>query len=549
MILVCNPRRLILRFVDTGAISDNKLPLTQFKTLIERFANSTSTDDLFESINHIYRDAEKDPELRNWFKSLDSFVRKCLREQGYILENSSTQEWDALYEKGQFLLRERYRNHTDRVLDEFKFIADQFDQDPQNKAFGVAVQKLFQDLGQGEDGKPKFKPHLIKDLTNVIIPAVFENIRYVPIPRIEVSDNMIDAVVENLVIEGDNLFPNVLEFGNDSYFRLGRHQNSSKSENKVMVAASGIQMDLRDVSYYVKKKQGFPSITDTGIMDIIMAGEGFSFKLIARTASKSDGAHFVAVENVVVNVKKLNIKLKKSNHKLLFAIAKPLLLKVMKPVLTKVIEKEIKNVFDKADTYAWSIYQDVQKSVKATKNDPEQSQSIYQLYVNAIQKKMAEKKEQAKDKVANGPKVNMAVTQQDSMFKNILLPSGISTKTAEFKELAMKGDKWESPVFGIGNAKESSNIPKLAAVTRKPHNAASGTIRGGNHPGQVDTSSMEEFTQGTDSYNTNTYSSNSYTNGATAPMNAVSNQVDLAFNHTGPTLANGSIIGVKHDQR
>lgn len=185
--------------------------LTDLKTLIERFANGTSTDDLFDSLNTIYSDADKDPELKSWFKHMDSYIRKCLQQQGYIMEDASTEEWNRLYDRGNFLLRGRYRNHTDRILDETKFLADQFDHDPANQRFSKSLQKLFTDLGNDENGKPTFKPHLIKDLTEVILPGVFESVRYVPIPRIEVSDPQIDAVVENLVIESDNLMPNILE--------------------------------------------------------------------------------------------------------------------------------------------------------------------------------------------------------------------------------------------------------------------------------------------------------------------------------------------------
>ena len=188
--------------------------LTSLKLLIERFANGTSTNDLFDSINMIYRDADQDPELKSWFKKVDTYIRKCLKQQGYIMEDSATDEWNALYDRGNFLLRDRYRNHTDRIVDEVKFLADQFDRDPLNKRFAQSMQKLFNDLGNDKNGKPTFKPHLIKDLTEVIIPAVFENIRYVPIPRIEYSDPKVDAVIENLVIESDNLMPNILEVAN-----------------------------------------------------------------------------------------------------------------------------------------------------------------------------------------------------------------------------------------------------------------------------------------------------------------------------------------------
>ncbi len=188
--------------------------LTDIKTLIERFANGTSTNDLFDALNSIYSDADKDPELKSWFKHVDAYIRKCLQQQGYIMENRATDEWNELYDRGNFLLRDRYRNHTDRIVDEVKFLADQFDQDAQNKRFANSINKLFTDLGNDENGKPTFKPHLVKDLTEVILPATFENIRYVPIPRIEVSDPQIDAVIENLVIESDNLMPNIFEIAN-----------------------------------------------------------------------------------------------------------------------------------------------------------------------------------------------------------------------------------------------------------------------------------------------------------------------------------------------
>ena len=397
------------------------------------------------------------------------------------MQDAATDEWNQIYDKGRFLLRERYRDHTDRIIDETKYMADQFDKDPQNQAFARATEKLFLDLGQDENGKPKFKKHLVKDLTEVIIPGIFENTRYVPIPRIEVSDPMVDVVVENLVIESDNLFPNAIEVGSDNYWRMGRKAIKNKHDNKVMISASGIQMDLRDVSYYIKKKQGFPSITDKGVMDVGLGGEGFSFKLKARNAHKKDRSHFVVVEDVEVKINNLNIKVKESNHKLLFGIAKPLLLKVMKPAIQKVIEKQIRDNFEKGDAFAYSIHQEAQKATEAAKRDPENAPSIFQQYSNAFQRKMTAKKEKAKEK-ASDTKVNMAMTQHDSMFKNISLPGGISTKATEYKDLAAKGDRWESPVFGIGSAKESSDIPKLSEISRKSGNKGAVGVRGGNHP-------------------------------------------------------------------
>ncbi|KAH8599707.1 hypothetical protein B0O99DRAFT_649676 [Bisporella sp. PMI_857] len=388
-----------------GAHADSSLKKAEndLKTLIERFANGTSTNDFFDAINQIYRDADRDPELKSW----------------------------------HLLLRERYRNHTDRIVDEVKFLAGQFDKDPLNKQFAASVNKLFQDLGNDENGKPTFKPHL--------------NVRYVPIPRIEVSDPTIDVVVENLVIESNNLMPNVLEVANDNYFKWGRAGSKSKNKNSIQLSVSGIQMDLRDVAYYVKRKQGFPSISDLGVADILLGGSGLSFKLKLSTADKNDRQNFFKIDKVDVDVKNFNIKLKQSKHKLLFAVAKPIMLKVLRPALQKAIEKQ------------------------EIKQNPENAPNIYNRYATAAQKKFLEgkkKAEQIKERTKD-TKVNTAITTQDSIFPDIHLPGGISSKATEYRELALKGEEWRSPIFSWVQLPHLRTSPATTEVTRKPHSATS----------------------------------------------------------------------------
>lgn len=120
--------------------------------------------------------------------------RKCLQQQGYVLEDAATDEWNKLYDEGKYLLTDRYREDTNHVVGEVKFLGDQFDKDPLNKAFGLSVKKLFDHLGHDASGKIAFKGQLVKDFMNIVLPGIAEYIRYVPIPRIEVQDPMIDMV-------------------------------------------------------------------------------------------------------------------------------------------------------------------------------------------------------------------------------------------------------------------------------------------------------------------------------------------------------------------
>eukprot|EP00262_Sarcandra_glabra_P002056 TRINITY_DN12314_c0_g1_i1.p1 TRINITY_DN12314_c0_g1~~TRINITY_DN12314_c0_g1_i1.p1 ORF type:complete len:151 (+),score=15.41 TRINITY_DN12314_c0_g1_i1:34-453(+) len=132
------------------------------------------------------------------------------------------------------------------------------------------------------------------------------------------------------------------------------------------------------------------------------------------------------------------------------------------------------------------------------------------------------------------------MTQQDSIFKNISLPGGISTKATEYKDLAAKGDKWESPVFSIGSASESTTLPKATAVARKPHQTRTGGVRGSNHPsissasGQSANLTTQSFPQGSGGFPQGTQSIPGTSSAATG-LNAEMDQAFKAGN-TGATF-------------
>lgn len=270
--------------------------------------------------------------------------------------------------------------------------------------------------------------------------------------------------------------PNVIELGTDNYWRWGRKKISNIDDHKIMISASGIQADLRDVSYYLKKKQGFPSLTDIGVMDILLGGTGFSFKIAASKAQKNDRNAVFKLDSVKVNVKNLSIKLKKSKHKLLFSIFRPMLLNVVRPAIEKVLESQIRNAFQKADAFAYQVQREAQRAQQAAREDPENAKNIFARYADAARQVITEKKKKA-EAVAQRTKVQMAMTHQDAMFKDIKLPGGVTTKATEYKELSAKGDRWQSPVFNWGAASPTSNLPKLAAVTRKPHTTAESRLQ------------------------------------------------------------------------
>ncbi|TQV94629.1 hypothetical protein V2A60_005654 [Cordyceps javanica] len=451
------------------------------RTLIERFANGTSTSNLWKAIGQIYQDAQRDPELKNWFKNMDNYINRLLLEQGYVLEEQSTRDWDVLYQQGRVLLREKYKSHTDNIIDEIKFVGDQFDKDTQNKQFGLAVQKLFKDLGNSPDGKSEFKPHLVKDLFDVILPSVLRDIAYIPIPRIEYSDPGFDAVIENLILESDNFMPNVAELVSNNNWKWGRKNIANHNQNMVDLKVSGIQMDLRDVSYHIKRKTGFPKITDTGVTDILLPGDGFSFRMKVSTADKKDSQNFFKVEKVDVDFKSLNVKLKKSKFKGLFAIFKPVLLRALRPALQKAVEKAIKDKCNEFDRTLYELKKEAERAGETPGEDGKKTNFFKRFYDAGQQRALKNKQEQEKlkkNKSDDNKKINITMTDDESIFPDLKLPGGVSSKATEYKQLALKGEKWESPVFSIGKASKSTDIPAAPQIVNKTRGAGNGAAHG-----------------------------------------------------------------------
>ncbi|KAK9430848.1 hypothetical protein V1505DRAFT_406032 [Lipomyces doorenjongii] len=456
--------------------------------LMERFANNTSLDDLLDTFNDLYVDADNDPVLKGWFRDLDAYVRKVLQQQGYIISDPANDEFNQIYNRGNDIFTHRYSDYPDQFQYEFNYLINQFQVDPLNKQFGDSLTTLFTNLGTDENGEVVFKKHLVKDITDVILPELFEKTRYVPLPRVEYTGPDLDVVVENLVIESGNFFPNLVDIQNHSFIRWGRKAISKGKHYKFTVNVSGIQCDLKDACYYVHKKAGFPSIRDTGIADFFLGREGITIKMHLSTADSKNRNSFFNVDNVEVKIKDLEVKLKKSNHKLLFNLFRPLLIAVAKPGLKHVLQKQILETFDQLDETAYKIHLDKKRIAADMRQNPdvEKAPSTFQMYVDAAKSEILRQKENKRDMEAKGTKegkVKIAMTRDDTILKKIVLPSGYtSTKATMFKKMAAEGDRWKSKVFSIGTAAPSKEFTVPVDISRRSRETAAQNVDIANAP-------------------------------------------------------------------
>ncbi|KDR71966.1 hypothetical protein GALMADRAFT_253273 [Galerina marginata CBS 339.88] len=426
---------------------------TELRTLLERFANGQSMDIMTDAIDALIDDANRDEALKQWFEAVDLYIRKVLLEPGYVLEPDCNNHANKLREIGKQFYDEKYRDHFDNLFNSvgnwFKAMGD----DPLNKQFGEDWARLTRDLLFDSEGSLKFKPDLWNDIRKVILPTLIDQVGYIPIPRIEYTDDSLDLVVENLTLQGRNLFPNVVQLEAHNFVKFSPYNAiTDDHHHKIRLTLEQMQADMRDVAFYYKKKSGAIKMRDSGIADVVLGGEGLTATIELVSTTKDNSSVF-RVADVQVKVDTLKFAIRDSNHDFLYKTLRPLATGLIK----KQIQKAIRDALVTGLEYVDGQLVGVRDRIRAETEEGGVQGGLKGLF--ATKKEVDSAKDTAKGKVSTDTS-SLGSTKSHSQFKvvsdkrNSLLvnqgnPAGWVNRTAEKEKLSEGGDGWKSDAFAI----------------------------------------------------------------------------------------------------
>ncbi|TCD61093.1 hypothetical protein EIP91_009046 [Steccherinum ochraceum] len=419
---------------------------SELRTLLERFANGMSLGVIGDAMRVLYEDAQKDEELRNWFKAVDAYIRKVLIEPGYVLEPDCNNEANRLRESGRRFYDDKYQSHFDNLFNKTGDWFRAWGNDPLNKRFGEDWARLTKDLLFDDSGSFSFKSDLWLDIRKVILPSLIEQVGYVPIPRIEYTDDSMDVVIENLALSGKNLFPNIVSLEAHNFVKFSPY-NAIKDEthHEFTFTLGQIQADMKDVAFYFRKKTGIPKISDSGLADVLLGGSGLTVTAHVRSTSKpgkDDPASVFTVQSVNVKVDTLKFSIRDSKHDLLYKTLKPLATGLVKKQLQKAIEGAVRTGLEYVDGQLVGV-RDRMREAKET-----DGQSRTQVLKEMFQQKKDEA-ESVKTKADDKHAQFKVVSKRDSVIVQQGHPSGWINRAEERVQAAQKGDEWRSEAFNI----------------------------------------------------------------------------------------------------
>ncbi|KAL7411789.1 hypothetical protein BDY24DRAFT_121689 [Mrakia frigida] len=415
----------------------------QLQTILARSANGHGIDGILRAVDNIYAAAKEDELLRNYFSQLDEFVRKCLLEPGYILDDDCTDEGRVLREQGHDFFDQKYRSQKDALFDEISAYFKDVANDPLNQTLSNDFQRLTKDLLFNDKGTLEFKPQLWNDLRSQFLPSIIEHVGYVPIPRIEYSDKPLDLVIENLVLEGSNLFPNIIEFEAENKFRFSPYKTiADKSSHQIHLHFSQVQADLRDVGFFLKKKTGFPKIQDSGLADVLMAGEGLSVAVVLLATSGRTDSVF-EVKSVHAKVGTLKIAIRGTKKDWLYKLFSSTASGLIKKAIGKAVEQSVRTSLGYID-----------QQLVGVRNRMDEAKDSDELTRTQVLKELFQKKKE--DAEANKRKVESKAAERDSKFA-IVTDREKSILPDENPPVSIAADTWKKEDVAKKDASKSGD--------------------------------------------------------------------------------------------
>ncbi|WWC90750.1 uncharacterized protein L201_005687 [Kwoniella dendrophila CBS 6074] len=447
---------------DDPSIGDSTL---KFRTLLERFANGRSMNGITDALDQIYSDAQNDSHLRGYFSRLNDYVHRVLLEPGYILEDESDREATQLREDGKSFFTDKYKGHQERLFDELQVWFTAFNDDPLNRRFGEDIKRFTKDLLFNSEGNLTFKPKLWNDVRSVLLPTFIRQIGYVPIPRAEYSDDSIDLVIENLVLSGPNLFPNIVFLEAQNSFRFSpypqiNNQIPDLHHHRFRLSLSQIQADIRDVNFAFRRKSGWPKISDHGIADVVIAGKGIGIDVELESVENRRDSVF-KVNHVNVEIDTLKFSIRESKHDLLYKFIKGIATGLIKKAITSAVQVAMRTALGHLDDQLVEVRNRMDEAKRS--DETTRSQTLKDLY--ARKKANAQETAQKADAKTGTFKI---VTDRDSQLNPDLSHNhekSAAKRMFHTSDLAASGKEWRSNAFDLFD----NSHP---AVTGQSHPAA-----------------------------------------------------------------------------
>lgn len=179
------------------------------------------------------------------------------------------------------------------------------------------------------------------------MPLIMDQLNYVPIPRLEFSDEDLDGVLDNISLSIRDIAPDSIHIRTVSDTDIRLDDLDSTTDTEIRLKMEGIRTYLSNVKFYFNRKT-FPKIEDSGTVDAELGGDGAKLEIILKVNREANSPISFSGSDVNFDISELDIHFRDD-------VTHPILLKLwtsyMKKKLTLRAEEMVKTrVTEAVDT-------------------------------------------------------------------------------------------------------------------------------------------------------------------------------------------------------
>ncbi|KAI8995732.1 hypothetical protein BC832DRAFT_595995 [Gaertneriomyces semiglobifer] len=314
------------------------------QAILERFANDSSLRPLLDTLDHFADRLFEDFALRDVLRNFRIFLQDSLDSERYVVHPDYTPRGAELIRRVREVLASKYVNETQQLADEVNQYTDGLRHDELTGRLADETTRFMNSLVRDpETGAYTLKVSLIGDIGTVFLPALLEQMKYIPIPRIEYEDASWHLIIEDIMLQSSNFLPGVMDVEVTNRAVVGFRRRSFRNllATGFTVNMHEIHAEVEDMPFYFHKKTGFPRIRDAGVADLTISGRGISTH--ATCLLDLDNPHQTLVpESVAVAVNDLKLNVHDTRNDTMYRSIAPLLNRVITARVQSTLEEQMR---------------------------------------------------------------------------------------------------------------------------------------------------------------------------------------------------------------
>jgi hypothetical protein len=390
------------------------------KQVVEEFTGHKSVDPFLNMARDLIAKIRNDKRLEAWVHQLKRMVHQVLDSPAELDNQSWRDQVSELVDRARDLAhRYNYDSDWQNLNKEGRELLEAFKNDSLLNELEQKGKVLASDIVYVDDhNNVHVDFESLGEVRKIVMPLILDQLKSVPVPRIQFSDESYDGILDNVVLSIRDIAPDHIHIRTISDTDIRLDQLESTTDSEIRLSMGGMRTHLGNVKFYFNHKS-FPKIEDSGTVDCNLGGEGAKLEIVLAVERKEGHPITFRGSDITFDLSELSLKFRED-------VSHPVLLKLWATYMRK-------NLTLRAEEL-------VKERVTAVVNDiTVQLNSLMKQVYNNMQRRLEEDKAQV-EKHAKEVAATSTCPSSTAPLSTSAIPTQLGSHQMQFGQFGTTGE-------------------------------------------------------------------------------------------------------------